>query len=55
MVRSAPVDAAAAADQVNQAREYLAWKFSDHRYVCLLLSPDDELTPVFVAMRSGFA
>jgi tetratricopeptide (TPR) repeat protein len=45
----APVDAAAAADQANQAREYLAKKFSDHRDVRLLLSPADELTPVFVA------
>jgi tetratricopeptide (TPR) repeat protein len=44
----APVDAAAAADQANQAREYLARRFSDHRDVRLLLSPADELTPVFV-------
>ena len=45
----APVDAAIAADQVNQARAYLARKFSDHADVRLLLSPVDELTPVFVA------
>jgi hypothetical protein len=45
----APVDAAAAADLANQAREYLARKFSDHRDARLLLSPADELTPVFVA------
>jgi tetratricopeptide (TPR) repeat protein len=44
----APVDAAVAADQANQAREYLARKFSDHRDVRLLLAPADELTPVFV-------
>ena len=45
----APIDASAAAEQANQAREYLARKFSDHRDVRLLLSPADELTPVFVA------
>jgi tetratricopeptide (TPR) repeat protein len=45
----APVDPVAAADQVNQVREYLAKKFSDHRDVRLLLSPADELTPVFLA------
>ncbi len=45
----APVDAAAAADQVNRARTYLARKFSDHADVRLLLSPADELTPVFVS------
>jgi tetratricopeptide (TPR) repeat protein len=45
----APVDAAAAVDQVNRARAYLARKFSDHGDVRLLLSPADELTPVFVA------
>jgi tetratricopeptide (TPR) repeat protein len=45
----APVDAAAAADAVNQARVYLAQKFKDHTDVRLLLSPADELTPVFVA------
>ena len=45
----APVDAAAAADQVNRARAYLTKKFSDHADVRLLLSPADELTPAFVA------
>jgi hypothetical protein len=35
----APVDVAAAADQANQAREYLARKLRDHRDVRLLLSP----------------
>ena len=44
----APVDAAAAAEQVNRARSYLARKFSDHSAVRLLLSPADELTPIFV-------
>ncbi len=45
----APVDAAAALDQFDRARAYLARKFSDHADVRLLLSPADELTPVFVA------
>jgi hypothetical protein len=45
----APVDAAAAADQVDRARAYLARKFGDHADVRLLLSPAEELTPVFVA------
>ena len=45
----APVDAAATADQVNQARAYLARKLKDHADVRLLSSPVDELTPVFVA------
>jgi hypothetical protein len=45
----APVDAAAAADQINRARIYLARKFRDHADVRLLLSPADELTPVFVS------
>ena len=45
----APVDAAAAADQVNRVRMYLARKFSDHADVSLLLSPADELTPVFIS------
>ncbi len=45
----APVDAAAAADQINRARAYLARKFRDHAEVRLLLSPVDELTPVFVS------
>jgi tetratricopeptide (TPR) repeat protein len=45
----APIDAAAAGDQVNRARAYLARKFTDHADVRLLLSPADELTPVFVS------
>jgi tetratricopeptide (TPR) repeat protein len=45
----APVDAAATADQIDRARVYLARKFSNHADVRLLLSPADELTPVFVA------
>jgi hypothetical protein len=45
----APVDAAAAAEQADRMRAYLARKFSDHADVRLLLSPADELTPVFVA------
>jgi len=44
----APVDAAAAADQVNRAREYLARKFTDHSVMRLLISPAEELTPVFL-------
>jgi tetratricopeptide (TPR) repeat protein len=45
----APVDAAAAAELVNRAREYLARKFRDHGDLRLLLSPADELTPLMVA------
>ena len=45
----APVDPAATADQVDQARRYLAGKFSNHADVKLLLSPADELTPIFVS------
>ena len=45
----APVDAAAAADQINRARAYLARKFRDRADVRLLISPADELTPVFVS------
>ena len=45
----APVDAAAAADQANRARAYLASKFRDHADMRLLLSPADELTPLFVS------
>jgi tetratricopeptide (TPR) repeat protein len=45
----APVDAAATADQINRARTYLARKFRDHADVRLLLSPADELSPVFVS------
>ena len=45
----APFDPAVAADQANQARLYLARKFSDHADVRLLLSPVDELAPIFVS------
>lgn len=45
----APVDAGAAADQAERARAYLARRLGDHADVRLLLSPADELTPVFVA------
>jgi tetratricopeptide (TPR) repeat protein/predicted ATPase len=45
----APVDPAAAAEQANRARTYLTRKFSDHADVRLLLSPVDELTPVFIS------
>jgi tetratricopeptide (TPR) repeat protein len=45
----APLDPAAAADQVNQARLYLTRKFKGHADVRLLLSPVDELAPVFVS------
>src|ERR1017187_10510921 len=45
----ASVDDAAVADQANRARTYLAGKFRDHADVRLLLSPGEELTPVFVA------
>ena len=51
----APIEGATVADQANQAREYLARKFRDHRDVRLLLSPADELTPVFVAGLSRVA
>jgi hypothetical protein len=45
----AAVDNASIADQVNRARLYLAAKFKNHADVQLLLSPTDELTPVFVS------
>ncbi len=45
----APVDIGAAADQADRARVYLARKFSDHADLRLLLTPEAELTPVFVA------
>jgi tetratricopeptide (TPR) repeat protein/predicted ATPase len=45
----ATVDAAAAAEQANRAREYLTRKFADHSVTRLLLSPAEELTPAFVA------
>jgi tetratricopeptide (TPR) repeat protein len=44
----APLDTVAAAEQANLVREYLTRKFSDHRDVSLILSPAEELTPVFV-------
>jgi tetratricopeptide (TPR) repeat protein len=51
----APVDPGRAADQVNRARAYLARRVSDHADVRLLLSPADELTPVFVAELNRIA
>lgn len=45
----APLDAKTVADQADQARKYLAQKFSDHADVQLLTSPEDELTPSFVS------
>lgn len=45
----APVDPAGAAEQANRARTYLTRRLRDHADVRLLLSPADELTPVFVA------
>jgi hypothetical protein len=45
----APVDTAAVADQANRARAYLARRVADHADVRLLLSPADELTPVFIS------
>lgn len=45
----APLDPAATADQVDNARAYLARRFTDHGDVKLLLSPAAELTPPFVA------
>ena len=45
----APVDASAVADQANRARAYLASKFRDHADARLLLSPAEELTPLFVS------
>ena len=51
----APVNPAAAADQVNQARVYLAGKFSNHADMKLLLSPTDELTPIFVSEMNRIA
>ncbi len=45
----APVDPSAAADQADRARAYLATKFRDHAEARLLLSPAEELTPLFVA------
>lgn len=45
----APIDASAAADQANQVRKYLVQKFGDHGDAQLLLSPEDQLTPLFVS------
>jgi CHAT domain-containing protein len=45
----APVDTQSVADQANRARTYLAGKFRDHADVRLLLSPAEELTPLFVS------
>jgi hypothetical protein len=45
----APVDDAKVIDSADRAREYVARKFSDHADMRLLLSPADELTPVFLA------
>jgi len=44
----ASVDPAGAAEQADRARTYLARRIRDHADVRLLLSPADELTPVFV-------
>lgn len=44
----APVDPAGTAEQANRARAYLSRRLRDHADVRLLLSPTDELTPVFV-------
>lgn len=43
------VDPAGAAEQADRARTYLTRRIRDHADVRLLLSPADELTPVFVA------
>jgi tetratricopeptide (TPR) repeat protein len=51
----APVDSATVADQANLARLYIARKFRDHAVVRLLLSPSDELTPIFVAELNRIA
>lgn len=45
----APMDLPSTADQVNRARVYLARRLRDHADVRLLLSPAEELGPVFVA------
>lgn len=44
----APVDPATAAEQINQARVYVARKFRSQTDVRMLLSPADELTRAFV-------
>jgi tetratricopeptide (TPR) repeat protein len=43
----APIDPAIAAEEVDQARAYLVRKLGDHADVRLLLSPVEELTPIF--------
>ena len=45
----APVDSAAVAEQANQARAYLTKRFGGKEDAQLLLSPEDELTPLLVA------
>ena len=45
----ARVNPAIVADQVNQARMYVARKVKDHTDILLLLSPDSDLTSAFVA------
>lgn len=45
----APLDPASVADQADQARKYLIKKFGDHADIQLILSPEDELTPLFVS------
>ena len=45
----ATVNPAAASEQANQARIYLARKINDHEEMRLLLSPMDALTPFFVS------
>ncbi len=45
----APLDPASVADQADQARKYLVRKLGDHPDVQLVLSPEDELTPLFVS------
>ncbi|WP_184986563.1 tetratricopeptide repeat protein [Sphaerisporangium rubeum] len=42
------IDADSLADQANKLRIYLGRKFRSHTDVQLLLSPSDELTPIFV-------
>ena len=51
----APLDTSAAADQAEQARKYLMRKFSDSGDAELLLTPEDELTPLFVSGLNSVA
>lgn len=44
-----PVQPSGVADQVNRARVYVTRRLGNHADVRLVLSPADELTPVFVA------